>query len=221
MKARISALLCFAALFLNSCLGVVTDISMRADGSGKISLEYRVSQALESIGRLDGNERWPAIPVGRPDFERSLARIPGLRLSSFSSKDQPAKSGTPGARDLVTRVTVEFKDTAALTAFLGSAAGGASLAKEGGNAPANLLRVTLLDPAESPANDDLLSLLREVSAGYEIGFSFSAPAEASLTVVPSSVSPASLVSQGKKVSFTMALADILALGEGLALEIRW
>ena len=204
--------LCAAALTLmNSCLGVSADISIRADGSGTIALEYRVSQMLESLGRLDGNENWPAIPVGKADFERSVARIPGLRLSSFSAKDVPHSSG---GRDLLTKVTLEFKNTAALLAFLDSTGNHASLVQETGNAQAaNVLRLVLLDRSDDLVNADLLSLLREVSAGYELSVNVSAPKNATLSVLPSSVPAARTSSRGKKVSFAIDMGDLL--------EIAW
>jgi hypothetical protein len=212
--------LCGAALILmNSCLGVAADISIRADGSGTIALEYRVSQMLESLGRLDGNENWPTIPVGKADFERSLARIPGLRLSSFSVKDVPHSSG---GRDLLTKVVLEFKNTAALLAFLDSTGSRASLVQETRNAQtANVLRLVLLDPSDSLANTDLRFLLQAVSAGYELSISVSAPKNATLTMTPSSVPVARITSRGKKVSFAIDMEDLLELDEGLTLEIVW
>ncbi|MDR0289373.1 MAG: hypothetical protein LBI06_00370, partial [Treponema sp.] len=126
-----------AVLALCSCLGVQADISIRADGSGRIALEYRVSQMLESIGRLDGNERWPAVPVGRADFERSIARIPGLRLVSFRTSDVKSTG------DLVTKAELQFKDIATLVAFLDSTGKRASYS---GNQTSNVLRLTLTEP---------------------------------------------------------------------------
>jgi hypothetical protein len=215
--------LCLSAMALtlmNSCLGVSADISIRADGSGTIALEYRVSQMLESLGRLDGNENWPAIPVGKADFERSVARIPGLRLSSFSAKDVPHPSG--GGRDLLTKVTLEFKDTAALLAFLDSTGRHASLVQETRNTQAvNVLRLVLMDRPEDIVNADLLSLLREISAGYELNISVSAPKNAALSVIPPSVPTARTVSSGKKVSFAIDTGELIDLNQGLALEIVW
>jgi len=215
MKKIFYCLFIASLLLMNSCLGVSADMVMRANGSGKITLEYRVSQMMESIGRLDGNERWPALPVGRADFERSIARIPGLRLSSFKSKEA---ANTSGGRDLVTKVTLEFKDTAALPAFWDSTGSHASLVQEGGT---NMLRLVLLDPSTDAIDADLLSLLREISAGYEISLSFTAPKNAALSVIPPSVPAARLVSQGKKVSFAIGMGELAGLRDGLALEIVW
>ena len=95
---------------LNSCIGISADIIMRKDGSGKIALEYRFSRMAEVLGRLDGNENWQIIPAGRPDMERTVARIPGMKLASFSS--------TEGEKEIVNKAELEFKDTEALLAFL-------------------------------------------------------------------------------------------------------
>ena len=204
----------FLAL-MGSCLGASMDIVMRTDGSGKIALEYRVSSMLESVGRLDGNERWPAIPVGKADFQRSLARIPGLSLTSFSAKEAV---NTLGGKELVTRVALDFKDTAALLAFLDSTASHASLVQENG---ANILRLALLDPSTDTLDADLLSLLREISAGYEISVSFTAPKNAVLSVIPPSVPAARLVPQGKKVSVAIGMGELAGMKDGLVIEIRW
>jgi len=212
------------ALMGTSCLGASADIVMRADGSGSVTLEYRVSQTLESMGRLDGNERWPAIPVGKADFERSAARIPGLRLASFSVKEYPRRYSKPpnsnplGDKDLVTKVKLDFKDTAALLAFLDSAGSRASLVQDGGK---NILRLVLLDPSTDIIDADLLSLLEKISAGYDLSVSFTAPKGAVLSIIPPSVSDARLVPQGKKVSFTIGMGELIGLRDGLALEIRY
>jgi hypothetical protein len=187
---------------------------MRANGSGKITLEYRVSQMLESMGRLDGNERWPAIPVGKADFQRSIARIPGLRLASFSSKETRRASDSG---DLVTKAVVEFKNTDALLAFLDRTGSRATLVQENGT---NILRLVLLDPSGAINDGDLLSLIKEISAGYEISFSLSAPKDAKVTVTPP-VPSARLTPQGKKVSFAIDTGDLLTLENGLAVEFEW
>ena len=201
-------------LLLNSCLGVSADISIRANGSGRITLEYRVSQMLESIGRLDGNERWPAIPVGKGDFERGIARIPDLRLVSYSSKDVP---GISGGRDLVTKAVLDFGNINALLAFFDSTGASTSFVSNNGK---NNLRLKLKD-ADVNSNADLLALLREISEGYTVSISLSAPKNAGLAVIPAVTVAAQTVTSGKKVSFSIASGDLLSLDESLELEITW
>jgi len=212
--------LIFASLaLLNSCLGVSADIVMRADGSGSVTLEYRVSQMLEALGRLDGNERYPAIPVGKTDFERSIARIPGLSLKSFSVKEV---ANAAGGKDLLTKATLDFKDAAALLAFLDSAGNHASIARENGKpSSTSTLRFVLTDPASDAIDADLMSLLQEISAGYEMSVNLTAPKEATLSVIPSTTPAKRLVPKGKKVSFTIEMGELISLRDGVALEIVW
>jgi len=204
--------LCLLSLaLLNSCIGASADIVIHADGSGKIFLEYRVSQMLESMGRLDGNARWPAIPVGKADFERSLARTPGITLSSFSAKETRSAAG---GKDLVTRVALKFQNTASLLAFLDYTGSSASF-----NPDTRVMRLVLLDTA-ADADADLNSLLRDVFSGYTMDMSFTVPKNASLTLFPP-VAAAKLVTQGKKVSFSIGMGDLVTLAEGLMLEVSW
>jgi hypothetical protein len=202
-----------------SCLGVQADISIKADGSGRIALEYRVSQMLEAIGRLDGNERWPAIPVGKADFERSIARIPGLRLVSFKTSDAQGLNAI-GSHDLVTKAELEFANITALVAFLDNTGNRASYVRGNRQDALNILRLTLMEPSTKNANADLLSLLKEISIGYEIGISLSAPKNVNLSVTPLSVTAARLVSNGNKVSFAIGIGDLLYL-DNIALEFAW
>jgi len=211
-----AGVLCLALAVFNSCLGVSAAVTVKADGSGKIELEYRVSQALESLGRLDGNESRPAVPVGRTDFERTAARIPGLTLSKYVSKS--VRNGSGGS-DLVTNVTLDFKDLNSLAAFLDGSGVRAALVEENGSG--KLLRLSLLEPSDSVTDPDLLALLREISAGYDFTVSFNLPGKASVTTIPAPIPAAKLEAKGKKASFSIGTGELLGLKEGLAVEIGW
>lgn len=205
--------LALAALGLCSCLGVSADISVRENGSGKIVLEYRVSPLLESLGKLDGNERWQTIPVGRPDFERSLERLPGLRLVSFSTRET-----APGG-DTLTRVELEFTTIEDLLAFLDPGGGRAVMIRENGT---NRLSLRLMEaPGMAAADPDLRALLRELSRGYELRLAFSAPAQAALKTAPSAVPAARIVSPGKTVSLSLPAGELLDYADELGVEITW
>jgi hypothetical protein len=211
-KRRYAACLVLLVLVLNSCIGVSADISIREDGSGKIVLEYRVSPMLEALGRLDGNERWQTNPAGRADFERTRARLPDLRLVSFSSKNE-------SGGDVVNRAELEFKNIESLPAFLDGRGNRAAFIRENGK---NRLSLTLLDATRSAAADaELLGLVREVCRGYELRLSLSAPKTASLVMTPNDIPAAKIVSPGKKVSLSIETGELLSLPGGLGVELIW
>ena len=84
-----------------------------------------------------------------------------------------------------------------------------------------------MDPSSSPANEDLLDLMRKVSAGYELKISFTADGNSNMTISDGSgktESPppgAKAVTSGKKVSLEMETGDVLSLKQGLGVIFNW
>ena len=209
-------LIFFLLIFLSSCIGVTADIQMRKDGSGRIILEYRFSHIAETIGRLDGNEKWPLIPAGRADFERTIGRIPGMKLVSFSSRGD--------SKNTVNKVTLDFKDTESLLKFLDPSGRRAFVSRENS---VNKLHLTLSEGGSLSLNPDLLDLMKQTSAGYRIGITFSSAGNSTMTLTGGSGKETTLpaaveiVPSGKKVSLSIETARILSITDGLGVVIGW
>jgi hypothetical protein len=204
-----------AICFLGSCIGISADIAIRRDGSGTISLEYRISRTLESLGKLGGNEAQPPVPVGRMDFERTAARIDGLHLRSFRSRTDK--------EDTVNTVQLDFADTGALVRFLDASGQRARLSRENGKQ-----RLSLIMGGNSAGTDpDLRDLIAQAGEGYSVAIGFNLPGNAELTVLdgngkPLAVPPAGTVrAQGRDLGFSIPLADFVSSPEPFTLEIRW
>jgi hypothetical protein len=196
-------------LGLSSCLAVNTDIVFNADGSGTIAMEYRMSLRLKALGEQDGNERWYPLPVGKADFERTLQRLPGLKLLSFSSKEDE--------KDLTVTVNLAFSDPGALTAFLDAYGEGAVYT------PGRLL--LSLCKGSGKENRELESLFAEISSGYPVKIRLSLPEEGTLSIQDRNGRPASpaaeIEANGKILSFAAPLAEIFSARDGLSLDFRW
>ncbi|MDR3303036.1 MAG: hypothetical protein LBS86_01350 [Treponema sp.] len=213
MKKRFVSVL-IAVLLLSSCIGVTADIVLRANGSGSIALEYRVSRMLEELGKMDGNKSWPIIPTGRADIERTVKRIEGLTLRSFSVKEGP--------QDLIYTMQLDFANLEALIHFLDATGNHATLTRDGAK---TMLSLTLTGSVAS-VDPDLLTLFTMMSAPYSIALSFSAPTDASLSLssakgAPLDLSGATVVSRGKKVSFAAPISTLLNVKDGAAVNITW
>jgi hypothetical protein len=203
--------------FFGSCIGVSADITIRKNGSGFITLEYRVSGELESLGKLDGNARWPPVPAGRADFERTVARIPSMRINSFSSKKRDG--------DLINRVKLHFGDTGALLKFLDALGTGASLTRENGR---NLLALDF-GGGEVPADPTLAELAAETLAGYSLSLAIDAGAEGEVFLVDrngeirgtESLPSGWVLRSGRKMLFSAPVGDLVAGPEAVRLLIRW
>jgi hypothetical protein len=207
--------LLFGAVLFGSCAGVTANIVIRRDGSGTVTLEYRIAQALESLGKLDGNERWLPVPVGKADFERSAARVPGLTVVSFSSKQT--------VRDTICQVKMNFASLDALASFLDASGQRVTLVRDGGRTGLTLS----VGGYGINADTDLLALVPVVTEGYALEFQFSLPAGASCRVLDvlgaaKTAPPAgALQVRGSQVEYAVPLADILASAEPVILEILW
>jgi len=203
-------------LLLNSCIGISADILMRGDGSSRMVLEYRFSRRAETVGRLDGNQGRPVVPVGREDWERTASRVAGMRVVSFSSRETP--------QDVINKVTLDFKDTDALLKFLDPSGKRAVLSTQNG---LNILHLTLNESVPSQINADLLDLLRQVSPGYKFALSFTAAGNATLALTDgagNAVLPppdAEIVASGKKVSLLVETVEILERTDGMGVRIEW
>jgi len=205
-------------LAFSSCLGLSADFQIRGNGSVKLAMEYRFPRAAENIGRLDGSERWQIIPAGRADWERTIARIDGMKLSSFSSHND--------SKDIVNNVTLEFKNTDALIKFLNPSNGGKRACLNRGNG-SNTLNIIFTEPVSGEINADLLALMRQVSNGYKLKISFSAQNNSAVTFTDgagNAISPpenAEVILQGKKTSFSVDTTELLNLKDGLGVEFKW
>ena len=153
----------FTIILFSSCFGVNMDIALNQNGSGIITLEYRINRSIDALGRLDGNQRWNTIPVGRADFERTLDRLPEMRLLSFSSREDE--------RDLVINARLEFASIEGLLAFLDA---GGRRSVFSGDARSGRLLLTLNEGAaiENPA---LRELIAAISEPYSVNINMSFP----------------------------------------------
>jgi hypothetical protein len=203
--------------FFGSCVGVSADVTIRKNGSGFITLEYRISGELESLGRLDGNARWPSVPVGRADFERTVARIPSMRIASFSSKKRDG--------DIVNKVKLSFGDTGALLKFFDALGGGARLIRENGH---NLLALDF-GGNEGPVDPALAEFAAKTLAGYSLSFRFDTGTEGELFLVDrndeirgtESLPSGWTVRSGREMFFSVPMGDLLTGSEAARIRVRW
>ena len=200
----------FVSVLLCSCAGVGADIVLNSDNSGTMTLEYSLSRSLESLGKQDGNERWLPVPVGRADFERSIQRLPGMKLLSFSSKDN--------GRDLIISVKLQFANMEVLVRFFDPSGERAVYEKSGASSQL-LFNLGGADRAGLSANSPVANFFKSVSEGYYVNISMTLPVEGTLDAP--SLPEAKLVTAGKKLSCSIPLGAVLLSREDFILKFRW
>jgi hypothetical protein len=197
---------------MTSCLGVSAEITLNADNSGTISLEYRISQVLDSLGRLDGNEARLPLPVGRIDFERTVERIPGMRLLSYISRDVGS--------DRVVTAKLEFTTIDDLVRFMDSSGQRADYIS--GQRKMSFV----LNPGNNASRtSEMNALISQISQGYNISISMNFPSDGTVSVLDAegkaSAARATVQQQGKKVSCSLPLETVLSDEKGITLLFQW
>jgi len=214
-KFILSFTACFILIF-NSCLGSSVDIQMNRDGSGRVTMEYHISNTLINFGMLDGNESMPPVPVNRRDFQRAIDRIEGLRLVSYSSRQT--------SKDTIVNTVLEFSNTQTLITLLDSSFTNVTVTQNGNHGSLNII---INSNASSHFNPDLVTLAAAQLEGYNFSLSFSAPSSSSMTITNAQgnalqLSPnAHTQTSGRKVSLSLGMFDALTFKDGLGLNITW
>ena len=208
----IYAVLVVLAVTLTSCLGVKADIVINSDNSGTVTVEYRISSFLESLGKQDGNEGYPPLPVGKTDMERTVARLPGMKLLSHVTRND--------GKDKLYIARLQFSDLNTLMKFL-DAYGEKAVYEERGPR-----KITMdLGGGRKFQNGDFEDFLKRICAGYNVAISMSFPSSGELVLLDNEGRPSpqrsGIITSGKKVSFTLPMESVLFAQNGIKAEFTW
>jgi hypothetical protein len=211
MKNYLTAL---AAFMLTACLGMKTEIDIKQNGSGTMNMTYRISNELFSMGSVRGNESAPPIPVGKEDIERTLSRIPGMSMTSYSEKQEGG--------DRLILIKAKFDNLDAMVSFLDANGEQAALEQKDGKTILTLK----LDIDKKAIDPDLAPILPVIFENYSFDFDIALPnnCEVSYTDADGGTLPAlpfgETAVSAKNVAFHAPMAALFTDGPA-ALVIRW
>jgi hypothetical protein len=215
---KIAILSIFLALILifNSCIGASIDIQMNSDGSGRLTMEYRVSRLLSNLGELDGNVSMPTIPLSRQDLQRTLDRIPGTRIISHSTRET--------LQDNIITAVIGYDNLQALLTFLDSNTERVSITTSEGTTSFEMI---IHDEPTTDYDPNILAFMSSYFEGYNLTFSFSSPSASTLVItdgkgnVKRTPSSASITNSGRRAVLSMEMLDVLMEPDGLGIRISW
>ncbi len=200
MKKKIAArlVLAFLVLALNACIGIDAELDIKANGSGVLELDYRLSRLVEALARVAKEGQFP-LPVERKDFDRTVARVAGLSVKAYSVKEDE--------KDIYIHVELGFSTMSALTAFL-DGTGRSGRASPNGRG----LSIELVQGGER-LDEELVSLMRTLFDGYAVSISIKTPAQ------PKSSPPGSV--DGSMALFSLPVMDLVASNEPIIWDVEW
>jgi len=216
IKIIVLPILAAFVLLLNSCIGLSMDIQLNRDGSSRLTMIYNISRVLYNMGELDGNVQMPSIPLSRQDLQRTLDRIPGSRLASYSNRET--------TRDIIINTVIEFPNTQTLVSFLNSNVSNISINHNGLSGNFDMI---IHNESSSAHSENLKELARQSFDGYNFSISFSAPANSTMTITDgagnaiNTPSSAQAALSGRRVSLQMNMFDSIFTDNGLGVKFNW
>ncbi len=199
------ALLCVASLFLLSCVGVDSRLSIRDNGSGTLVLTYRVSQLVADLG-VSGSEKGVVpLPLSRSDFERALESSKGkVTLTRFDR--------TENEKDIIIRAELSFdslESLAQVEAFRGQDL------KTGSEGSLQTFSQLIAHAPARPVTDESLRMIDAFFSGYDLTFRVEAPRPIKNN------SLGTLSPDGRTLTYSTSIHDLVRTKSDVTLSFGW
>jgi hypothetical protein len=199
------AVLCVASLFLLSCVGIDSRLTVRDNGSGTLVLTYRVSQLVADLGLSTSDRGAIPLPLSRSDFERSLESSKGtVRLTRFERSENE--------KDITIRAELSFDSLDALARV--DAFRGQDL-KSGTDASGRTFSELIARAPGRPVSDESLRMIDAFFTGYDLTFTIEAPQPITQN------SLGTLSADRRVLTYTTSIKDIVRAKSDVVLSLGW
>ena len=199
------AALSFAVLLMVSCVGIDSRLSIKDNGSGTLTLAYRVSQSVAQLGLSTSGKSVIPLPLSRADFERSLAQANGkVRLTKFDKSENE--------KDITIKAELSFDSLEALSQV--EAFRDADL-KAGTDGTRRTLSQVIARVMPTPLTDESTRMVDALFAGYDLSFTVETPRPMQ------SASLGTLSGDKKSLVYKTTVIDVLKTKTDLVLSFSW
>lgn len=202
---KVAPLFVVAAVFLASCVGIDSRMTIQDNGAGTLALSYRVSQLVANLGDSGDGRKVIPLPLTRDDFARSLGSSAGhVRLVRFDRSEND--------KDILINVELAFDSLDALARL--DAFRGAEI-KSGSNAGGHTFSQLIARAPRQPASEDTLRMVDAFFRGYDLKFVVEAPQPIT------SNSLGTLSDNRRTLTYTTSVLDVVRAKSDLVLSMSW
>lgn len=197
-------ILILTVVLLSSCIGIESEILLRQDGTGVLTLSYQISQFMKNIDAGREEKQIP-LPVNEEEFVRTAEGIEGLRLTDIDEREDE--------ENVYIRAKLEFDSVDAVNALGRAGQIGIGLENQG---ETNTFRQVIFAGQEGEEiTEDSLEMIETFFQGYDLVYTITVP-----TPVQSH-SLGDLSADGRTVTYTITVPEILKRSQPLVLEVVW
>ncbi|MCX7030250.1 MAG: hypothetical protein NTU62_09035 [Spirochaetes bacterium] len=201
---RTVILVCLCAALLCSCVGVESGLLIRNDGSGTLTLEYRISRSAADLGRTPDKDAPVPLPVEKADFLRAIAGIPGVRLARYTRRADE--------ENVSIHAEIAFKRLEELAKVPSLRDAGLSFVESGGT---RTLTQVVAGAPESPPTAESLAMIDSLFAGGSVTVVLKTPA-------PMTSGPIGTLSADRRMlAWTATIGDLARRTGSVVLTATW
>ncbi len=191
-------------VLLSSCIGIKSEILLRQDGTGVLTLSYKISQFMKNIDAGREEKQLP-LPVNEEEFVRTAEGIEGLRLTDIDEREDE--------ENVYIRAELEFDSVDAVNALGRAGQIGISLENQGNT---NTFRQVIFAGQEGEEiTEDSLEMIETFFQGYDLVYAITVPSQVK------SHSLGDLSEDGRTVTYTITVPEILKASQPLVLQVAW
>jgi len=203
----IALFLAVAAVFLTSCVGIDSRLTILDNGSGTLEMTYQVSQLLSNFGDSGDGRKIVPLPLTRSDFDRSLEAAKGkVRLAAFDRSENE--------KDITIHVRLDFDSLDALGS-LDAFRGAEIKTGAGGQGGGHTFSQLIAHAPQTPVSDDSLRMVDAFFNGYDLTFTVETPQPVK------SASLGTVSENHRSVTYTTSVRDVIRTKSDLVLSVSW
>ncbi len=197
-------ILVLTVVLLSSCIGIESEILLRQDGTGVLTLSYQISQFMKNIDAGREEKQLP-LPINEEEFVRTTEGIEGLRLTDIDEREDE--------ENVYIRAKLEFDSVDAVNALGRAGQIGITLENRGDT---NMFRQVIFAGQEGEEiTENSLEMLETFFQGYDLVYAIILPTPVqSHTLGELSV-------DGRTVTYRTTVPEILKASRPLVLEVVW
>ncbi|MCL1818978.1 MAG: hypothetical protein FWG35_08595 [Spirochaetaceae bacterium] len=186
-----------------SCLSIESKMTLAADGSGTLELEYTVSSFAQDWDSRDSGSSPLPLPVNEADFRRGVNSTAGLSLVSYSRR--------AAADSTVITAVVGFRSLEALNSFVSRRDAHFTVRQEGGR---TVFEQILTQGTRGELGGQTKGFVEAFFGPYSLKFALTAPAAVSRSTPAGSVS-------GRTASVSFPLPAVVGSREPVIWRVEW
>ena len=196
--------LVLSVLVMSSCIGIESRISFKANGSGTLTFNYKISRMIKDLDSAGSGGNLP-LPVSEEDFVRTAEGIEGLKLINIKQSEDE--------ENIYIEAKMEFDRIESVRQIGSGGQMEVSLVQAGGDK----LFTQVIYPGREDQEiyEDTLQMLETFFKDYELSFVIDAPE-------PIKSHNLGVLSQNnRQLTYTVTITELMKTGKETILEVRW